>query len=91
MTVISPLDSQLRILNQVNHFSTHLRPAKAKPYVYTFAMITLLLVYHHDLHFMLYLFVIMWPPFHATLLLHHMCCCAYLKMIKHKALATCCY
>jgi len=56
MTVISPLDSRLSILNPVNHFSTQLRPAKVKPYVYTFALITLLLVYHHDLHFMLHLF-----------------------------------
>jgi hypothetical protein len=36
----------------------------------------LLLVYHHDLHFMLHPFVIMWPPFHATMHLHHMCCYA---------------
>ena len=56
--MISPLDSRLSILNLVNHFSTHLRPAKVKPYVYTFALITLLLVYHHDLHFMLHPFVI---------------------------------
>jgi len=76
MTVISSLDSQLSILNLVNHFSTQLRLAKTKPYVYTFALITLLLVYHHDLRFMLHLFVIMWPPFHATLHLHHMCCYA---------------
>jgi len=76
MTVISPLDSRLSILNPVNHFSTHLRPAKVKLYVYTFALITFLLVYHHDLHFMLYPFVIMWPPFHATIHLHHMCCYA---------------
>ena len=76
MTVISPLDSWLSILNPVDHFSTHLRPAKVKPYVYTFALITLLLVYHHDLHIMLHLFVIMWPPFHATMHLHHMCCYA---------------
>jgi len=74
MTVISPLDSRLSILNPVKHFSTHLRPAKAKPYFYTFALITLLLVYHHNLHFMLHLFVIMWLPFHATLHFHHMCC-----------------
>ena len=76
MTVISPLDSRLSILNPVNHFFTQLRPAKAKSYVYTFALITLLLVYHHDLHFMLHFFVIMWPPYHATLLLHYMCCYA---------------
>ena len=73
MTVISPLDSRLSIINPVNYFSTHLRPAKAKPYVYTFALITLLLVYHHDFHFMLHLFIIMWAPFHATLHLLHMC------------------
>ena len=72
MTMISPLDSRLSVLNMVNHFSTQLRPAKAKPYVYTFAFITLLLIYHHDLHFMLHLFAIMWPPIYATLLLHHM-------------------
>jgi len=66
MTVISPLDSRLSILNPVKHFSTQLRPAKGKPYVYTFALITLLPIYHHDLYFMLHLFVIMWPPFHAT-------------------------
>jgi len=75
MIVISPLDSQLLVLNPVNHFSTHLRPAKVKPYVYTFALIILLLVYHHDLYFMLHPFVIMWSPFHATMHLHHMCCC----------------
>ena len=74
MTVISPLDSQLSILNPVNHFSTHLRPAKVKPYVYTFALITLLLVYHHDLYFMLHPFVIMWPSLHVSMPLHHMCC-----------------
>jgi len=73
MTVISPLDSWLCILNLVNHFSTQLRPAKVKSYVYTFALITLLHVYHHDLHFMLHPLVIMWPPFHATIHLHHMC------------------
>jgi len=56
--MISPLDSRLSILNPVNHFSTQLILAKAKPYVYTFALITLLLVYHHDVHFMLHLFVI---------------------------------
>jgi hypothetical protein len=33
-----PLDSRLYILNPVNHFSTHLRPAKEKPYGYTFAL-----------------------------------------------------
>jgi len=76
MTMISPLDSRLPILNLVKHFSTQLRPAETKPYVYTFALITLLLIYHHDLHFMLHLFVIMWPPFLATLHLHHMCCYA---------------
>ena len=76
MTVISPLDSRLSILNLVNHFSTHLRPEKIKPYVYTFALITLLLVYHYDLHIMLHLFVITWPPFHAIMHLHHMCCYA---------------
>jgi len=59
MIVISPLDSWLSILNPVNHFSTQLRPAKAKPYVYTFALITFLLVYHHDFHIMLHPFVIM--------------------------------
>ena len=58
MTMISPLDSWLSILNPVNHFSTQLRPTKVKPYAYTFAFITLLLVYHHDLHFMLHPFVI---------------------------------
>jgi len=73
MTVISPLDSRLSILNSVNHFSTQLRLAKVKPYVYTFALITLLLVYHQDLPFMFHPFVIMWPPFHATMHLHHMC------------------
>jgi hypothetical protein len=36
--VIAPLDSRLCILNPVNHFSTHLRPAKEKPYGYTFAL-----------------------------------------------------
>ena len=76
MTVISPLDSRLSILNPVNHFCAHLRAAKVKPYVYTFALITLLLVYHHDLHIMLHLFVIMWPPIHATMHLYHMCCYA---------------
>jgi hypothetical protein len=38
LTVIAPLDSRLCILNQVKHFSTHLRPAKEKPYGYTFAL-----------------------------------------------------
>jgi hypothetical protein len=38
LTVIAPLDSQLWILNPVNHFSTHLRPTKGKPYGYTFAL-----------------------------------------------------
>jgi len=76
MTVISPLDSRLFILNPVNHLSTHLRPAKVKSYVYTFALIPLLLVCHHDLHFLFYPFVIMWPPFHATKHLDHMCCYA---------------
>ena len=76
MTVIFPLDSRLSILNSVNHFYTHLRPTKAKPYVYTFALFTFFLVYHHDLHIMLHLFVIVWPPIQATLLLHHMCCYA---------------
>jgi hypothetical protein len=33
-----PLDSRLCILNPVNHFSTHLRLAKEKPYGYTFAL-----------------------------------------------------
>jgi hypothetical protein len=33
-----PLDSRLCILNLVNHFSTHLRPAKGKPYGYTFSL-----------------------------------------------------
>ena len=47
---------------------------RVKPYVYTFALITLLLIYHHELHIMLHPFVIMWPPFHATIHLHHMCC-----------------
>jgi len=88
MTVISPLDSRPTILNPVNYFSTQLRPAKVKPYVYTFALITLFLVYHHDLHFMLHIFVIMLPPFHATLLLHQMCCYAYLNSLNHKTLAT---
>jgi hypothetical protein len=45
MTVIAPLDSRLKILNPVNHFSTHLRPAKEKPYEYTFALIILLRVH----------------------------------------------
>ena len=71
-----PLDSRLSILNPVNHFSTQLRPTKAKPYVYTFALLALLLVYHHDLYFMLHAFVIMWPPFHATMYFLHMCCYA---------------
>jgi hypothetical protein len=55
--MIAPLDSQLTILNLVNHFSTHLRLAKEKPYEYTFALIILLqvhlqvLVLHdHHLH-----------------------------------------
>ena len=56
ITVISPLDSWLSTQNPVNHFTTHLRPAKAKPYSYTIALIALLLVHHqvlnnHDLHF----------------------------------------
>ena len=76
MTMISPLDSRLSILNPVNHFSTQLRTEKAKLYVYTFALITLLLVYYHDLHIKLHLFIVMWPPFHATMHLHHMCCYA---------------
>jgi hypothetical protein len=38
LTVIAPLDSRLCILNPVNHFSPHLRPAKGKPYGYTFAL-----------------------------------------------------
>jgi hypothetical protein len=33
LTVIAPLDSRLSILNPVNHFSTHLRPAKANPMI----------------------------------------------------------
>ena len=56
MTMIFPLNSRLSILNPVKHLSTQLRPAKAKPYVYIFALITLLLVYHHDLHFIFHLF-----------------------------------
>jgi hypothetical protein len=57
LTVIAPLDSRLSILNPINHFSTHLRPAKAKPYDYTFALITLFHVHLHmldhlDHHFM---------------------------------------
>ena len=75
MTMISPLDSRLSILNPVNHFSAH-PPTKVKLYDYTFAMITLLIVCHNDLHFMFHPFVIMWPPFHATMHLHHMCCYA---------------
>jgi hypothetical protein len=35
---IAPLDSRLCILNPVNHFSTHLRPVKEKPYGYTFVL-----------------------------------------------------
>jgi hypothetical protein len=38
LTVIAPLDSQLCILNPVNHFSNYLRPAKGKPYGYTFVL-----------------------------------------------------
>jgi hypothetical protein len=38
LTMIAPLDSWLCILNPVNHFSTHLRSAKEKPYDYTFAL-----------------------------------------------------
>jgi hypothetical protein len=38
LTVIAPLDSRLCILNPVNHFSTQLRPAKGKPYGYTFVL-----------------------------------------------------
>ena len=91
MTVIFPLDSRLSILNPVNHFSSQLRLAKVKPYVYTFVLITLLFVYHHDLYFILHPFVIMWPPFHATMLLRRMCCYAYLNSLKHKALATWCH
>jgi hypothetical protein len=71
--MIAPLDSRLSILDPVNYFSTHLRPAKAKPYGYTFALITLFHVYllmldHHDHHFMSmhHLFVILWPPLLAT-------------------------
>jgi hypothetical protein len=56
MTVIVPLDSRLSIQNSVNHFSTHLRLAKAKSYGYTFTLITIFLVHHqvldqHDLQF----------------------------------------
>jgi len=40
MTVISPLDCRLSILNPINHFSTQLRPAKVKPYVYNVALIS---------------------------------------------------
>ena len=54
--MISSLDIQLTILSPVNHFSTHLSQVKAKPYGYTFDLITLLLVHHqvldhHDLYF----------------------------------------
>jgi hypothetical protein len=33
LTVIAPFNSQLSILNLVNHFSTHLRPAKVNPMI----------------------------------------------------------
>jgi hypothetical protein len=53
--MIAPLDSRLCILNPINHFSTHLRPAKGKPlWLYLF----LALLYpspsldHHVLHIM---------------------------------------
>jgi hypothetical protein len=78
--VIAPLDSRLCILNPVNHFSTHLRPAKEKPYGYTFALIPLfhvhlLMLDHHNHHFMC--ITTSCDLVAITLchiLLHHVCC-----------------
>jgi hypothetical protein len=53
--VIAPLDSRLCILNPVNHFSTHLRPAKEKPlwlYLCLALLDPSLPLDHHVLHFM---------------------------------------
>jgi hypothetical protein len=74
MTVIAPLDSRLTILNPINHFSTHLRPAKGKSYEYTFALIILLRVHlqvlvlhdHHlHIHALLYALVVITPCHHT--------------------------
>jgi hypothetical protein len=79
---IAPLDSRLSILNPVNHFSTHLRPAKVNPMIIPLpwslrsmststCLITMIIIswyLHHDRHFMFMhpLFVILWPPLLTT-------------------------